>query len=86
MFTKLKNLLVEEMDINADLITLEADLMNDLGFNSLELADLVVLCEEKFNVIFDESALPTLLTVGDVVSYLEENAWNLSAIKNNMNI
>ena len=86
MFTKLKNLLVEEMDINADLITLEADLMNDLGFNSLELADLVVLCEEKFNVIFDESALPTLLTVGDVVTYLEENAWNLSAIKNNMNI
>jgi len=74
MFTKLKNLLVEEMDINADLITLEADLMNDLGFNSLELADLVVLCEEKFNVIFDESALPTLLTVGDVVTYLEENA------------
>ena len=74
MFTKLKNLLVEEMDINPELITLEADLMNDLGFNSLELADLVVLCEEKFNVIFDESVLPTLLTIGDVVTYLEENA------------
>ena len=74
MFTKLKNLLVEEMDINPELIIPEADLMNDLGFNSLELADLVVLCEEKFNVIFDESALPTLLTVGDVVAYLEENA------------
>ena len=62
------------MDINPELISLEADLMNDLGFNSLELADLVVLCEEKFNIIFDESVLPTLLTVGDVVSYLEENA------------
>lgn len=74
MFTKLKDLLTEEMDINPDLITLDAELMNDLGFNSLELADLVVLCEDKFNVIFDESALPTLLTVGDVVAYLEENA------------
>ena len=74
MLNKLKNLLVEEMDINPELISLEADLMNDLGFNSLELADLVVLCEEKFNIIFDESVLPTLLTVGDVVSYLEENA------------
>ncbi len=73
MFNKVKDLLVEEMNINPDLITLEAELMNDLGFNSLELADLVVLCEERFNVIFDESALPTLLSVGDVVSYLENN-------------
>ncbi len=74
MLSKLKDLLVEEMDIAAELITPEAELMNDLGFNSLELADLVVLCEEKFNIIFDESTLPTLLTVGDVVSYLERNA------------
>ena len=48
--------------------------MNDLGFNSLELADLVVLCEDRFNVVFDESALPGLLTVDDVVKYLEQNA------------
>jgi acyl carrier protein len=74
MLAKLKDLLVSEMDINPELITPNAELMNDLGFNSLELADLVVLCEEKFNVIFDESALPTLITVGDVVAYLEENA------------
>ena len=74
MYSKLKELLVNEMDINADLINPDAELMNDLGFNSLELADLVVLCEEKFNVEFDETALPGLLTVGDVVAYLEENA------------
>lgn len=74
MLNQLKNLLVEEMDINAELITPEAELMNDLGFNSLELADLVVLCEEKFNIIFDESVLPTLITVGDVVAYLEANS------------
>ena len=37
MLNKLKDLLVEEMDINPDLITPEAELMNDLGFNSLEL-------------------------------------------------
>ena len=74
MLTKLKDLLVNEMDINPELIVPSAELMNDLGFNSLELADLVVLCEEKFNVIFDESALPSLITVGDVVAYLDENA------------
>ena len=74
MLGKLKDLLVNEMDINPELIVPTAELMNDLGFNSLELAELVVLCEERFNVIFDESALPTLITVGDVVAYLEENA------------
>lgn len=74
MLSKLKDLLVEEMDINPELIKPEAELMNDLGFNSLELADLVVLCEERFNIIFDEAALPTLLTVGDVVAYLEANS------------
>ena len=73
MFSKLKDILIEEMDISADVITPEAELMNDLGFNSLELADLVVLCEDKFNVVFDEAALPGLITVGDVVKYLEDN-------------
>lgn len=73
MFTKVRDLLVEEMDINADIIKPESELMNDLGFNSLELADLVVLCEERFGVVFDEAVLPTLLTVGDVANYLQEN-------------
>lgn len=74
MYSKLTEILVEEMDINPELIKPEAELMNDLGFNSLELADLVVLCEDRFNVVFDESALPGLLTVDDVVKYLEQNA------------
>ena len=73
MYDQLKELLVEEMDISPELITPEAELMNDLGFNSLELADLVVLCEDKFNIVFDEAALPGLLSVGDIVKYLEEN-------------
>lgn len=74
MFEKLKNLLIEEMSINPDDITPEAELINDLGFNSLELADLVVLCEDKFDVVFEESDLPGLVTVGDVVNYIELNA------------
>jgi len=71
MFEKLKSILVEEMNINGDEITLESELTNDLGFNSLELADLVLLCEEKFDITFDDEDLPKLITVGDVVNYLE---------------
>ncbi len=74
MFEKFKNILIEEMSIEADDITLDASFVNDLGFNSLELADLVVLCEDNFDIEFDEAELPKLLTVRDVVNYLEQNA------------
>ena len=74
MFEKLKDILVEEMSINPSDITLDAELVGDLDFNSLELADLVVLCEEKFNVEFDDTALPNLVTILDVVDYLEAHA------------
>jgi len=74
MFNSLKTLLVEEMNINEQDIVPDAELINDLGFNSLELADLVVLCEDRFNLTFDDKELPKLLTIRDVVNYLELNA------------
>ncbi len=73
MFEQFKKLLSEEMSINPDDITLDSSFVNDLGFNSLELADLVVLCEDTFDIEFDEEELPHLLTVKDVVSYIENN-------------
>lgn len=77
MFNSLKTLLVDEMNINEKDIVLDAELINDLGFNSLELADLVVLCEDHFNLTFDEKDLPNLVTIRDVVNYLELNAETL---------
>ena len=71
MFEKVKNLLVEEMSINEADIVPDAELMNDLGMNSLELADLVMLCEENFDMTFDENDLPKIVTVKDLVNYLE---------------
>ena len=46
MFETLKNLLVEELQLNPDEITLESDLANDLGVNSIELADMIMICED----------------------------------------
>ena len=74
MYEKLKQILVEEMNINERDITPDAEFIADLGFNSLDLADLVVICEEKFDARFDDEVLPTLVTVRDVVDYLEANA------------
>ncbi|MBQ7291902.1 MAG: acyl carrier protein [Clostridia bacterium] len=72
MFEELKKILVEEFSIDEEKITLEAEFVNDLGINSLELADLVFICEDKFNVTFEEDDLHTFLTVGDVVNYLAD--------------
>ena len=74
MFDKVKALLVEELSINPDDIKPEAELENDLGINSLELADLVFLCEEKFSIQIDDDDIKKLITVGDVVKYLESLA------------
>ena len=71
MFETLKKLLVEELQISEDIITLDAELTSDLGINSIELADLVMTCEEKFDVEFNDEDITKFVTIGDVVKYLE---------------
>ena len=74
MFEKVKDMLANDLQINPDDIKLEAELINDLGINSLELADLILLCEEKFSIEVRDDDIQKFITVGDVVAYLEENA------------
>ncbi|MBE6532532.1 MAG: acyl carrier protein [Ruminococcaceae bacterium] len=74
MFETLKKFLIDELHVNEADITMEAELSGDLGINSLELADLVYICEEKFNLEIADEDLHGFITVGDVVRYLEENA------------
>lgn len=71
MFEKLKNLFVDELQIDEADITMDAELIKDLGINSIELADLVMLCEEKFDIEIDDEDIHKFVTVGDVVNYLE---------------
>ncbi len=72
MFEKVKQMLIEEMQVEEADIKPEAELVNDLGINSLELADLIMLCEEKFQIEIAEDDIQGFLTVGDVVAYLEK--------------
>ena len=71
MFEKLRDLLVEELQIDANDITLDAELSSDLGINSIELADLVMLCEDKFDIEIEDTDINKFVTIGDVVNYLE---------------
>ncbi|MBE6711508.1 MAG: acyl carrier protein [Clostridia bacterium] len=74
MYEKIKELLVEELSIKAEDITPESELVSDLGINSLELADLVLLCEEKFDIEIGDDVIHKFITVGDVADYLSEVA------------
>ena len=73
MFEKVKALLMEELQIDGALITPDAELSADLGINSIELADLVMICEEQYDLVIEDESLSGFITVGDVVNYLEEN-------------
>ena len=71
MFDKVANLLVEELQLNRDDIKMESELSGDLGINSIELADLVMICEERFGIEISDDDSKNFVTVGDVVKYLE---------------
>lgn len=70
MFEQFKSILVEELGVDEESITLDAELTGDLGINSLELADLILICEDKLGVTIEDDQLSKFITVGDVVNYL----------------
>lgn len=71
MFDKVKKILVDELGIKDDDITLDAQLVKDLRINSLELADLVLACEDRFGITVSDDDIHKFVTVGDIVAFLE---------------
>ena len=71
MYDKFVEVLVDELQIDRADISMDAELSNDLGINSIELADLVMICEEKFGITIEDNDIRKFTTVGDVVAYLE---------------
>ena len=65
MFEDLKAILSEELDVPEEQITLDAEFVNDLKLKSLEIADFVVLCEDKFGITIEEQDLHSLICVSD---------------------
>lgn len=74
MFEELKKILTDELEVDPALVVPEAEFINDLKLNSLEIADFVVLCEEKFGAEIQEEDIHTILTVQDLCDYIEKNA------------
>ena len=72
MFEQVKDMLVKELSVNPGDVKPEAELVGDLGINSLELADLVIMCEERYGIEIGDDDIHRFLTVGDVADYLSE--------------
>ena len=71
LFTKVQDILVDALGVKPSEVKPESELINDLGINSIELADLVFRCEDEFDIEIDEKAQRKFTTVEDVVNYLE---------------
>ena len=70
MFEKLKAILVDEFQLDEADVTPDAELSGDLAINSIELAELILRCEEEFGIDIQEEEMHKFVTVGDVVEYL----------------
>lgn len=73
-FEKVKALLVDELDLDENEVTLESGLKEDLGADSLDMVDLIMSIEDTFEIKVAESDASTIKTVGDIVKYIENKA------------
>ena len=72
MFEKLKELIINYVEVEAENITLESRFIEDLGFNSYDFMSLLGDLETELDGMVDENEVVKLRTVGDAVEYLEK--------------
>ena len=73
MLDKIKELIVDSLGIEEDQITMEASFKEDLKVDSLDLFEKVMSLEDEFGVEIPPEELEKMVTVGDVVNYIEEH-------------
>lgn len=71
MFEKVKDVLVEAINVDEEVITMEANLKDDLGIDSLAAVELSLELETEFDVRIEDEELAKLVTVADIVTLLE---------------
>ena len=74
MFEKVRDIIVETLSCDADQVTLEANLAEDLDADSLDAVELNMAIEEALEISIPDDELTKKKTVGDIVEYLEAHA------------
>ncbi len=73
VFEKMKQILAEQLDADADSITMETDIQDDLGADSLDVVEMLMSIEDEFEIEIPDEKIETLKTVGQVVEYIQDN-------------
>lgn len=68
---KVKEIIVDQLGVEADKVRMEASFIDDLGADSLDIVELVMAMEEEFDLEIPDEDAEKMKTVGDVVNYLQ---------------
>lgn len=74
MFDKIKKIIVEQLGVEEDDVTMESSFIDDLGADSLDIVELIMALEEEFDLEIPDSEAEKISTVGDVVDYIKNNS------------
>lgn len=71
VFDKVKEIIIEELNVDAEKITLEASLKDDLGADSIDAVQIIMDLEDAFNIQIDTDNAEAISTVKNLVEYIE---------------
>ena len=74
VFEKVKEIIVEQLGVAESAVTEEASFIDDLGADSLDIVELIMALEEEFDIEIPDSDAENVVTIGDVVDYIKDNA------------
>ena len=73
IFKTMQDLIAEQFAIDADEVTMDSSFVDDLGADSLDVVDMLMSLEDEFDVEIPDEEIERIRTVGELVSYIEEN-------------
>ena len=73
IFEKLKEIIIDQLGVEEEQVTLKSTFVDDLSADSLDIVELVMNIEEEFDMEIPDEAAEKIVTVEDVVKYIEEN-------------
>lgn len=73
IFEEIKGIIIEQLGIEEEKVTMEASFIDDLGADSLDIVELVMALEEKYNTEITDEVAEKMVTVKDVVEYISNN-------------
>ena len=74
IFDKVKGIIVEQLGVAEDAVTEDSSFIDDLGADSLDIVELIMALEEEFDLEIPDAEAEKIVTVGDAVDYIKENA------------